>query len=110
MPHSTSSKSTESSSTFVPLTGSDVFVYPTYMNKETQMKLPKVVELVKAETPRHGCIAYGSVESESRSRLRHIVVKVGRKWRCDCEHNLFRSLVCDHIRAARRKWSQLRAA
>lgn len=73
-------------------------------------RLPKVVELVKAETPRHGCIAYGSVESESRSRLRHIVVKVGRKWRCDCEHNLFRSLVCDHIRAARRKWSQLRAA
>jgi len=74
------------------------------------MKLPRVSHLVKAKTPRHGVIAYGTVESSSRDFLRHTVVKVGRKWRCDCEHNLFRGSICDHIRAARRKWSKLRAA
>jgi hypothetical protein len=74
------------------------------------MKLPKVLEIVKAKTPRHGVICYGKVASQSRDGLTFTVVKVGRKWRCVCEHNTFRSLICDHIKAMRLKWSKLRVA
>lgn len=109
MPHSTSSKGTESSSTFVPLTGSDVLVYPTYM--KITHKAAKVLSLKIAAAPRLGVTLYGVVQSRSRgTRLNHQVVKKGRTWKCSCEHNLFRGAVCEHIRAMRKKLEQRKAA
>lgn len=67
-----------------------------------------MINLTLAAAPRYGVRIYGTVQSRSRgTRLNHGVVfrQRGKRktWRCTCEHNLFRGLVCDHIKAMKLK-------
>jgi hypothetical protein len=74
-------------------------------------KLPKVLSFKRTPKPFFGVTIYGTVQSRSRgTRLNHQVVKMDGNWKCTCEHNLFRSLRCDHIKAMAKKAAQRRAA
>jgi len=75
------------------------------------MKAPKVLSVRVADAPRFGVVAYGVVQSRSRSnRINHTVVKQGRAFHCSCEDHIFRAIICDHIKAFKVKLAQRRAA
>lgn len=75
------------------------------------MKRAKVLSLSITDAPRLCVTAYGTVQSRSRgSRVNHTVVKVGRKFRCSCEDNIFRQATCGHIKEFRLKLAKRLAA
>lgn len=64
------------------------------------VKAVRILSLHRAVKPRNHVLVYATVESRSRgTRLNHSVVKVGRAFRCSCEHNILGNARCAHIKA-----------
>ena len=79
--------------------------------KEHPLNTRNVVSIRRSVNPIANVLIYGIVRSFSRPhKINHTVTKVSRKWHCTCEHHTFRGVICRHIRAAKAKLAQRRAA
>jgi hypothetical protein len=67
----------------------------------------KVLSFRTTVHPKHGIVAYGTVQSRTDKRKRHVVTarKHGERLRfaCSCDDFLFRRHMCDHIIAIANK-------